>query len=123
MSGGFSIDFQDRDRYLYAFVTGERDSLQVSLAYWTAVAAECRARGKTRVLVIETFKEKGPLVDVYHVAAELPRITRGIRVAFVDRDLGDAEENMFAETVAVNRGANGRLFGDEAAAIAWLESD
>lgn len=118
----FTIVYEDRGRFLYASVTGSQDSLEVSRAFWTAIGEECRRRGFDRVLVIESFEQKGPLADVYEVASELPQIMRGIRIAFIDRELGDLEQNMFAETVALNRGATGKLFMDEARAVAWLES-
>ena len=42
------------------------------------------------------------------------------RIAYVDATMDDSEKPKFAETVAVNRGVNVRLFRDLDAAKAWL---
>lgn len=117
----FSIAYEDRGSYLQARVSGPVDTVATSLAYWNAVAGECRSRGRTRLLVVEDFQSSAPLPDVFQVAEKLPSIVRGIQVAFVDRRIDEFEANKFGEDVAVNRGAHGRVFADEASAIRWLE--
>ena len=64
-------------------------------------------------------------VDVFDISRQLPALLRGAvhRIAFVI--LGgeqDMKVSRFAEDVAVNRGLDGRVFGDEDAALAWLRS-
>lgn len=101
---------------------GEEDSADVSKRYWADVAARCRELGLDSALVVEKFERNGTLMDVYEVAVELPKIVRGLRVAFIDRTAEDYDENIFGENVAVNRGAVGRVFRDEPSAISWLLS-
>jgi hypothetical protein len=117
----YTVSYEDRVSYLHALVEGEADSIETSLHYWNAVAEECRRRGRRQLLVVEDFRTPAPLTDVFRVAEQLPGILRGLRVAFIDREADQYAENMFGETVAVNRGAVGRVFRDEAAAIMWLE--
>lgn len=117
----FSISYDDRGTYFHARVSGPLDTVATSLAYWHAVADECRRRGHTRLLMVEDFQTSAPLPDVFQVAEKLPAIVRGIQVAFVDKRIDEFEANKFGEDVAVNRGAHGRVFADEASAIAWLE--
>lgn len=119
----FSIAYEDRGSYLYARISGPVDTVPTSLAYWNAVAEECRRRDRAKLLVVEDFQTAAPLPDVFQVAEKLPSIVRGIQVAFVDRRIDEFEANKFGEDVAVNRGAHGRVFADEASAIAWLEED
>jgi hypothetical protein len=118
----YEIAFEERDGYLRAQVRGREDSVSTSLAYWQQIAAEARSRNAAKILVIENFERSIPLMDVYEVAAALPEIVYGLKVAFVDERLDDFEANKFAEDVAVNRGAFGRVFAHENTAIAWLKS-
>ena len=41
---------EDRPDYLYAAVSGPRDSQEISQAYWTRVAAECQRRKARKLL-------------------------------------------------------------------------
>lgn len=116
----FSVVYEERGPYLDARVSGSVDTIPTSLAYWKEIAEECRRRGFRRVLVIEMFETAAPLMDVYEVAKQLPPIIRGIKVAFVDVRLDELEANKFGEDVAVNRGAFGKVFSNEASAIEWL---
>jgi hypothetical protein len=119
----FSVVYEDCGKYLYAAVTGRTDTAEISIAYWNAVAAECRSRGFKRLLVTEHFETAPALAEVFEVTSRLPEIIRGLVVAFVDEVLTDWANNQFGENVAVNRGAIGRLFKDVESATAWLNSD
>jgi len=59
------IRFEDRYGYLYAFVTGEKDSLSVSLKYWQRVIDESVKRGYKRLLVEEEFHNQVSMIDMY----------------------------------------------------------
>ncbi len=118
----YTVIYEERDSYLYAQVSGPKDSAEVSISYWKDVAAEARGRGLRRLLVTESFISSGSFAESYEVASQLPTILEGINVAFVDRSTDDYEDNRFAETVAINRGTRVKLFCDESAAIEWLVS-
>ena len=119
-AGAFVITFDEREGYLHAFVKGGVDTADISRRYWATIGEYCRSRGIQRVLVVESFETASSLVDVYLVASEIPRLMKGIRIAFVDEASEDYEENIFGETVAINRGATGRVFRTEEEAIIWL---
>lgn len=116
----FVIDYQDRGGYLRAYVRGSKDSVATSLAYWKEIADECRRAGTQRVLVVERFDTAVPLTEVFEVAEQLPSIVHGLTVAFVDEELSELGVNTFGEVVAVNRGAVGKVFPNEADAEEWL---
>lgn len=119
----YHLTFEPRPHYLVARVSGEADSVAISLAYWAEVAAECRARGMARVLVIEELKQKPTPFEVFEVASRLREVGMGgIVIAFVDTDLDQLPENLFGETVATNRGLVGKVFNSVADAEAWLEA-
>src|SRR5687768_2092026 len=83
-SAGYTIRYTDRGSYLHAFVSGDDDTVAISLAYWRELADEARRRGAQRVLVIENFQTLVPLLDVFQVAEQIPLIIEGLIVAFVD---------------------------------------
>lgn len=116
----FTISYEDRGDYLYARVSGQRDTVANSLAYWREISDEARRRGSTRVLVVEAFVSPSPLMDVYQVAEQIPTLIRGLIVAFVDERFEQFEENKFGEDVAVNRGAVGKVFSRIEPAVEWL---
>ena len=119
----FSINYTDCDNYLHAFVSGEKDSVDVSLAYWETISTECRKRGYSAVLIEENFPNQGSALDIYAIASQLPELgTRGLRIAFVDTEPSHNDLNMFGETVSVNRGFHGRVFVNREDAVAWLTS-
>jgi alkanesulfonate monooxygenase SsuD/methylene tetrahydromethanopterin reductase-like flavin-dependent oxidoreductase (luciferase family) len=118
----YQVEYEERDGFLHACVSGDADTAQISLAYWNEIAQACRARGYKRMLVVEHFRQNAPMGEMFVVASKIPEIIRGLTVAFVDEVLAQYESNRFGEDVAVNRGADGRVFKDEASALAWLQS-
>lgn len=95
------------------------------VAGWRRVAEECRARSEFRILCINRLTGPAPGTDAYEIAKTISSLFAGTfpRLALVV--LGDAESrqaNRFAEDVTVNRGVEGRIFPDEAAALAWLRA-
>ncbi len=119
----YRLEFELRDHYLVARVSGDADSVAISLAYWAEIGVECRARGAGRVLVIEELKQKPTAFEVFEVASRLREVGMGgIAIAFVDTELDQLPENLFGETVATNRGILGKVFNRVPDAEAWLES-
>jgi hypothetical protein len=40
-SGGTELIFEERTSYLYAEVSGPKDSFEISMAYWKSIAEQC----------------------------------------------------------------------------------
>jgi hypothetical protein len=120
----YKLTFEYRPQYLYAFVTGEKDSYEISKQYWQEVADECQKSGIKKVLIEEDLKENVSMPEMYRFASEIPGLGFfGIRVAFVDRQQDQQQLNQFGETVATNRGLFSRVFNNFAEAEKWLLSD
>ena len=121
---GAKIHLEERDGYLYAFVSGENDSLEVSLAYWQKVVGACKQRGFDKLLVEEDFHNQVPLTDMFELCARIADMIApgGLRIAFVDRELAHQDLNEFGQTVAMNRGIRVRLFTDARTAADWLSN-
>jgi hypothetical protein len=117
----YTLSFQDRPGYLYAYVEGDEDGYEVSRAYWQEVADEVRRSGVKQVLIDENITGNGTIADAFRFGSELPGMGFGrTRIAFVDRHLDQDEVNRFGELVALNRGMNARVFNDLPEAEAWL---
>ena len=117
----FHIAFEHRPQYLYVYVSGKRDSYEISRQYWLEVAEECNKTGYKKVLIDEDIQQSVSMSEVFQLASELPLMGfQGVRVAFYDRYAEHEDLNQFGELVATNRGLFGRVFNDIAIAENWL---
>lgn len=117
----YEIVFEDRDEYLYVYVTAERDSYEISHQFWQEIADRCRRDQIKKVLIEENIPTNSSMADIYKLAAELPNMGfYGVTVAFVDRFIEQNDLNQFGELVAVNRGLQGKVFNNIRQAELWL---
>lgn len=106
-----TIRFEDREGYLYAFFSGRRDNLADAIKFWQRAVDECHKRAYKRLLVEQDFLVPLSTADTYYLAAAISKMpVPRLKIAFVDRDLEQNDINMFAGTVAANRGVVGRIF-------------
>lgn len=119
----YTLEFEERPEYLYAFVKGEKDSYEISRQYWIEVANECRRANRQKVLIEEDIDDEMSMTEMYRFTSEIIEIGfSGIRVAFVDRHLNQRELNKFGALVATNRGFFGKVCSDVKTAEEWLLS-
>jgi hypothetical protein len=119
----YGIQVIREDGYLHVRVTGDNTPEDVA-AYLNEIRRVCAELQFSRVLIEENLA--GPSFragDIYDVVSEASKGAAPTvrRVAFVDTNpQHDFAEMEFAETVAVNRGVNVRVFRDVPAATAWI---
>jgi hypothetical protein len=109
--------------YLHVIVTGDNTPEDVA-GYLEQIRRVCAEHESSKVLIEENLT--GPslrtadVYDVVHAASE--GVAPGIRsIAFVDTNPEhDVAQMEFAETVAVNRGVNVKVFRDVPAARQWI---
>lgn len=119
----YVIEFEKRPEYLYAFVTGDKDSYEISRQYWQEIASERRRVNCKRVLIEEDIQGEMSITEMYRFTSEIVDIGfSGIFIAFVDRHLSQRELNKFGELVAINRGLLGEVFDAVEAGETWLLS-
>jgi hypothetical protein len=117
----YAIQFDYREKYLYALVSGEKDSLELSLMFWQEIFDECELRKYKRILITENFKNDISAIDMYILGEKLSEMApKNTSVAFVDDQIQQLEMNKFTETVAYNRGGKGKAFSNKKEAEIWL---
>lgn len=113
--------FRDRPEFLHVSVSGPRDSHEISLAYWARIAAECERRRARKVLVEEHLgdfegeRNMQGIVDA-GIALGLDKV----RIAFVIGRIELLAHMEHGEILAMEQGADGRVFANVASAEHWL---
>lgn len=117
-----TLTFDQLPAYLRVQVEGAPPTAQAGVEFWTTIADECRKRDQDNVMVVEVLEPMQTFHGVFGTASQLPDLFVGIKLAFVF--VGDDARNYqkFGEDVAINRGADIRVFRDERDAVQWLVS-
>jgi hypothetical protein len=117
----YQLTIVEHPTYLHATATGSHSAQNV-LRFLAEAYEECVKRGHASVLLEVNFT--GPSLDVtsiYRVISQrVADATKLAKVAYVDTSGRDAGRKEFAESVALNRGVNVRLFTGLEAAREWL---
>jgi len=123
--GAYQLTVDERPTYVYAKAVGELTPANV-LRFLVEAYAACVKSGRSDLLLDMQFA--GPSLDttnIYNVLSQ--RVPDGLKlrkIAYVDGTAAvDPGMSHFAETVAVNRGVNVRLFHTVALAEEWLLSE
>ncbi len=117
----YHLNLEELPTYLHATVTGTHTP-ENALRFLKEAREACAERGYTAVLL--EINLSGPSLDstsIFRVIAQRSTDAAGLRkIAYVDASSRDPEKKKFAETVAINRGLNVRLFQDLAEAKEWM---
>ena len=120
----YELTVEVRPDYLHASVTGDRTADNVDRFLREAYAA-CVDNAKFNLLLeMRLTGSRLGTFGIYRLISD--RSADGARlrrIAYVEDPLDNVEEARFAETVAVNRAVNVRLFMDVSEAARWLESN
>ena len=116
----YDLYLEEHPHYLHARATGER-TLPNAMRFLMDAYAACIKRNQRNLLVEMGFE--GPSLgafEIFNVISERSADGSKLRrIAYVEGL--PAEKAEFAETVAVNRGVNVRLFREVSEAASWLE--
>ncbi len=118
----YELTFQERGGYLRVQIRGTQDSLEMSLAYWNEIAAECERRGTRALLVVDQLPgEPIPPQDQERVIEAMrDSYMRRVRVAYFEADAANLPLAEYGELVAREAGYTVRVFGSEREAELWL---
>lgn len=118
----YALAFENRGDYLRVEISGPGDSLQVSLAYWRDIAAECERRGTEALLAVDLF-ENEPLkpaeVDQVIEAMRNSYMSK-VRVAYCELNSAVLPQAESGELTAREAGFTVRVFASEQEAEIWL---
>lgn len=115
------LRFEDRLDYLYAEVTGPRDSRDISTAYWQRIAERCELRKAHKLMVVENLGDFEGDRDMVNMVDAIIAMGMGrLKVAFVIARIAEMARMEHGEILAIERGANGRVFESTSLAERWL---
>ncbi len=117
----YRIQLENREDYLYAFVSGEYLSASISKQYWDDIAEECIRLDKTKIMIVKDFAHSVSVTEMYEMGVNLSKFFETKFIAFIDRR-GNPDINYFGQMVAENRGVNMKVFDSEEAAEKWLSA-
>ena len=117
----YQLTLEEHPAYLHAKVSGTH-SPENLLRFLREAYAACMERGQSALLLEVAFS--GPSLDVTSIfgvilegSADAVKLGK---IGYVDASPRDPERMRFAETVALNRGVNVRLFRDIDSARKWM---
>ncbi|HEC28111.1 MAG TPA: hypothetical protein ENI65_00790 [Gammaproteobacteria bacterium] len=119
----YKLMYEKRDGYLYFHVTGE-DTLAVSKAYFEEIFETSRTLDMHHILIDEDLKGALSTMEIYELTESIPEMARGqyYKIAFIDKNSTNSEEQEFGVTVARNRGLDAQRLSSVSEGEAWLSS-
>jgi hypothetical protein len=115
------LTIEVRPTYLHAKVAGDRTPAN-ALRFLEEVFSACVRSGHSNALL--EMQLSGPSLstsEIFRVISQRSRDGAALRkIAYVEASMSEAAKARFAETVAINRAVNVRLFEDVAEAARWL---
>src|SRR5688500_18881542 len=118
----FRVDFQSQPGALRAHVTGVKGSIDITLAYWRAIAEEVRRLHPRTLLVVDELQGEALQAEFMpaFIAAMGGLGFEGVRIAFVETQGKQIPLVESAEILARERGFEVRVFASETDASLWL---
>jgi hypothetical protein len=116
----YSLDFEERDGYLYARVEADTMTRESAVMYLREIAGKCTELGRDRLLVERHVAGLLSITDLFFIGQELAEMMRGRKVAFVNSNSTHEQALNFGLMVGTNRGAQFQMFPTLAAAEKWL---
>ena len=119
----YTIEVTPEDNHLHITVGGE-NSPDTVRNYLSDILAAVKRHGQSNILIEENLR--GPsikILDMFDVVTKASERTAPniLRIAYIDMNKDhDRKALQFAETVALNRGINVRLFDNRQEALRWL---
>lgn len=121
MEKPYQITYRYEPDYLFASISGDIDSIEISIQYWQEVASECKKHGYRKVLVEEKLESTVSEEESYEFGKILADLfTEKVLVAFVDSKKEHYKINKVCEMIVQNRGFRGRICKTIEEAHKWL---
>ena len=119
----YLICSEPRADYLYVHVSGETDTLEISLQFWREIRDLSRRHNALKVLVLENFQNTLDIIDIYALNNRVSQMGFfNTRIAFVDEQTDQFDLNVFGANICANKGLKIRVFKNLAEAEKWLQT-
>ena len=123
----YDFSIEEEEDYIRVSVSGDRikgKEVEDIFPVWSSVADKCRERNINKVLAVFQLTGSVPTMGSYNVVTKAEEFgwSRCFRLAIVDLNEVSRQNNLFTETVAVNRGYQVFIFDNEQHAKDWLLS-
>ncbi len=118
---------QKNPEYLRVDVSGDWSpgkELEDALSVWSQVAEACKELEAFNVLAVWDVPGRLPTFTAFQLGSMAHSFGIGhkFKLAIVHLNEERLKDSLFAETVAVNRGFQVKMFSDETQALSWLLS-
>ena len=123
IGNGYQLEFDSQPTFLHTRVSkGGASRLAVTREYWERIAAEVRATGAERLLVVDAMP--GDVLGNDDLARLFDAVVglglEAVQIGYVKMRLDQIPRIEYAELMALERGYRIRMFGDENDARVWL---
>ena len=81
----YSIELEDRGKYLYAIVGGLKVTPEIALGYWHEIIDECDELGVSKILLEHNFVEMIGMSEMLTIIGPVGDLLKGKMMAFYDR--------------------------------------
>ena len=120
-----NVIIQEEENYILVKVSGDRipgQETEIMTNVWIRVMKMCHEKSIHKILAILNLTGRLPTMKVYYGAKNPDAVgwSRKFQLAVVDLNEQSRQDNVFAATVASNRGFPVKIFDNEEDARNWL---
>ena len=121
----YNVILREEQDHIRVEVSGDRNrgkEVDDAISVWSQVAQICHEKNVYRILAISKLTGRLPILAAFEIAKSPEEFgwSRSFKLAFVDLNEESRQVNLFAETVAVNRGYWIKVFDNELDAKVWM---
>jgi hypothetical protein len=121
----YDYKIEDKQQYIRVEISGRRipgKQLEEIIPIWSEAVQTCQEKNTLKLLAVLNLTGKVTTIDSYAVVQSADSFgwLREIQVAMVELNQEPEQNNLFTETVAVNRGYQLKVFRNEQDGLNWL---
>ena len=121
----YKLDIKENQDYLKVEISGDWTpgaELEDSVNVWAQVTATCNEKGVTHIMAIWNVPGYLPTMAAYNLVESAEKFgwDKRLKLAVVHLNEERLKDGLVAETLAVDRGFNIKMFNNEQKAKLWL---
>ena len=115
----YTIELENRDKYLYALVGGEKLTPEIAKMYWDEIAEMCSKIQTSKIMIKKNFSKSVSPPEMLEMGVYLGKILTGKQIAFLDKYRNE-DINELGKVIARTQGVLMRIFSNKVNAEKWL---